>query len=199
MTFVYRLVTGLEGRVKAKHGSPGSPRLLESPAVCPIPRSSQRYLFNFSSLVKSFLQTGPPHLRDSPCFPLARTWHECSSISLSPLWPRVSVHGPFHTENSPYISFKTFYSIIYTFKIIICNCPSCHRLPPCPHCGVCGRLVTVVCWKNRWPQAESRGRRGATVTNNHFAYPSHFPCFLGQEEVNRKPKACEPFTFGSEV
>lgn len=181
-------------RVKAKHSSPGSLDLLKSPAVCPILRSSSQYLFNFSSLAKSVLQTGPSHHWDSPCFPLARTWHECSSFS--PLRPWVSVNGPFHTENSPYISFKTFYSIIYTFKIIICNCPSCRRLPPYPRCGVCGRLVNVVCW---WPQAESRGSRGATVTHDHFAYPSHFPCFLGQEEVNRKPKAYEPFTFRSEV
>lgn len=59
-------------------------------------------------------------------------------------------------------------------------------------------VESVVCWKNRWPPDKS-GHGGATVTNNRFAYPSHFPCFLGQEEVNRKPKACEPFTFGSEV
>lgn len=65
---LYRLVIGLEGRVKAKHGFPGSPSLLESPAVCPIPRISSPYLFNFSSLVKSVLKNGPPHLWDSPCF-----------------------------------------------------------------------------------------------------------------------------------
>ena len=65
--------------------------------------------------------------------------------------------------------------------------------------GVCGQLVNVVCWKKQAATGMSQGRGGATVTNNHFAYPSHFPCFLGQEEVNRKPKACEPFTFRSEV
>lgn len=54
-------------------------------------------------------------------FPLVRA---CSLSSL------VLVNGPFHTENSTSTSFKTFYSIIYTFKIIICNCPSCHTLPP---------------------------------------------------------------------
>lgn len=40
---------------------------------------------------------------------------------------------------------------------------------------------------------------GETLANNRFAYPSHFPCFLGQEEVNRKSKAEEPFTFRSKV
>lgn len=109
----------------------------------------------------------------------------------------VSFNGPFHTENSSYVSFKTFYSIIYTFKIIICNCPSCHIRPVPP-------LESVVGWLTWFAgktggHGTNQGHGGATVTNNHFAYPSHFPCFLGQEEVNRKPKVWEPFTFGSEV
>lgn len=66
-------------------------------------------------------------------------------------------------------------------------------MPPFPRCGACGLLGKQVA------TGRVKGRRGATVTNNHSAYPSHFPCFLGQEEVNRKPKACEPFTFRSEV
>lgn len=148
--------------------------LLESPAV-PHHQDGFTYLFHFSSVLETAL------------LPLARTWLKHSSISLcSSVAMGVSFNGPFHTENSPYVSFKTFYSIIYTFKIIICNRPSCHIRPVPPLES--GRLVNVVCWKNRWPQDEP-GSGGATVTNNHFAYPSHFPCFLGQEEVNRKPKA----------
>lgn len=48
-----------------------------------------------------------------------------------------------------------------------------------------------------------RGARGREqqepTTIFFFAYPSLSPCFLGQEEVNRKPEAWGPFTFGSEV
>ena len=138
--------------------------------------------------IKSILKTYPPHLRDFPS--LAGTRHKSSSMSLGRLWPWVSVNSPFHTENSPYISFKTFYSTIYTFTIIT-SLPIMPYMPPFP------AAESVVCWETGGHRTH-QGRRGATVTN-HFAYPSHFPCSLGQEEVNRKPKACEPFTFGSEV
>lgn len=106
-------------------------------------------------------------------------------------------NGPFHTENSPYISFKTFYSIIYTFKII-CNCPSCHILPPFPHCGVCGQLINVVCWKNRRPQDTSRGA-GSNSNQQPFCIPFTFPMLSGSGGSQQEVKACEPFTFGSEV
>lgn len=171
--------------LKAKPGFPGS----QSPPLnSPSPRTSSPPP-STPHLVKSTLKTCPPHLRDFPS--LARPCHGSSSGSLGCLWPWVSVSGPFRTEKSPYVSFKTFYSIIYTFKIIICHCPSCH-IHPRPPCGACGLLGS------RWPQ-DAKGRGGATVADNHSAYPSHFPCCLGQEEVNRKPKACEPFTLGSEV
>lgn len=133
----------------------------------------------------------PLHLWDSPSV----LWPEPATDALlchSAVWPWVSVNGPFHTENSPYISFKTFYSIIYTFKIIICNCPSCHISPRAP------AAESVVCWKPGG-HGTRPGARGSISNQQPFAYPSHFPCFLGQEEVNRKPKAWEPFTFGSEV
>lgn len=96
--------------------------------------------------------TGPPCL---PCFPLVRAW------SLSSL---VLVNGPFHTKNSTSTPFKTFYSIIYTFKIIICNCPSCHTHCPHPICGVCGQLILP--WDLLEQQA-AMGRAKGTGSNSN--------------------------------
>lgn len=114
---------------------PGWP-LASSPAQsasftrgCPTPRMLHSTPLNTPHLCIA-LYSCPSHLGDFPHFLLVGTWHISSSVTQSSMATGL-FNGPFHTENSPYISFKTFYSIIYTFKII-CNCPSCHILPPFP-------------------------------------------------------------------
>lgn len=102
-------------------------------------------------------------------------WPEPATDALlchSAVWPWVSVNGPFHTENSPYISFKTFYSIIYTFKIIICNCPSCHRSPRAP------AAESVVCWKPGG-HGTRPGARGSNSNQQPFCIPFTFPMLSG--------------------
>lgn len=104
----------------------------------------------------------------------------------------VSFNGPFHTENSPYVSFKTFYSIIYTFKIIICNRPSCHIRPVPPLES--GRLVNVVCWKKQWPQDEPGA--GSNSNQQPFRIPFTFPMLSGSGGSQQEAKGVRTFTFG---
>lgn len=70
--------------------------------------------------------------------------------------------------------------------------PQSH-LPLPPACTVGASLSSPV-WGWGGGGVKGEGAKGKVVGRGHgspqcFAYPSHIPCFLGQEEVNRKSKA----------
>lgn len=92
---------------------------------------------------------------------------------------------------TPYISFKTFYSIIYTFKVIICNYPSCHILPPFPNWGVCGWLV----WSagKTGGHRASQGARGSKGNQQPFRIPFTFPMLSGSGGSQQEAKGVRTF------
>lgn len=58
--------------------------------------------------------------------------------------------------------------------------------------GVCGWLVNVVCWKNRWPRDEP-GARGSNSNQQPFRIPFTFPMLSGSGGSQQEAKGVRTF------